>query len=53
MTTKICEKCDKEMKLIPSGVSRAKNKPYPAFWSCQTRGGGCGATANAEDKVSA
>ena len=53
MSTKICDKCDHEMKLIPAGVSKAKNKPYPAFWSCQTHGGGCGATAKAEEKAAA
>src|SRR3989344_1809674 len=41
MVTKICEKCDKEMKLIPAGFSRAKNKPYAAFWTCDARNGGC------------
>jgi hypothetical protein len=48
MITKICEKCDSEMKLVPAGFSRAKNKPYSAFWSCDKRNGGCGATARAE-----
>jgi len=48
MITKICEKCEAEMKLVPAGFSRAKNKPYSAFWSCDKRNGGCGATARAE-----
>jgi hypothetical protein len=48
MTTKICEKCENEMKLVPAGFSAAKNKAYAAFWSCDKRGGGCGATAKAE-----
>jgi hypothetical protein len=51
MTTKVCEKCDHEMKYVPAGFSRAKNKPYQAFWSCDKRGGGCGATANAEGEA--
>ncbi len=51
MTTKICEKCDKEMKLIPAGFSKAKNKPYSAFWACDARNGGCGATAKAEGEA--
>ncbi len=48
MLQKVCEKCDKEMKFVPAGFSRAKNKPYSAFWSCDRRNGGCGATARAE-----
>ncbi|MEY4744466.1 MAG: hypothetical protein RL272_411 [Candidatus Parcubacteria bacterium] len=48
MIVKTCEKCDAEMRLVPAGFSRAKNKPYPAFWSCDKRNGGCGATARAE-----
>ena len=48
MVTKVCEKCDQTMKLVPAGVSKAKNKPYPAFWSCDARNGGCGATSRAE-----
>src|SRR3989344_788632 len=51
MVTKICEKCDKEMKLIPAGFSRAKNKPYAAFWTCDARNGGCGSTARAEGEA--
>ena len=51
MITKICEKCDSEMKLIPAGFSRAKNKPYSAFWSCDKRNGGCGATVRAEGEA--
>jgi hypothetical protein len=53
MITKICEKCDSEMKLVPAGYSRAKNKPYPAFWSCDKRAGGCGATSRAEGGAAA
>ncbi len=51
MITKICEKCDSEMRLVPAGFSRAKNKPYSAFWSCDKRNGGCGATARAEGEA--
>ena len=51
MTTKICEKCDMEMRLIPAGFSKTKNKPYAAFWSCDKRNGGCGATARAEGEA--
>ncbi len=48
MLVKTCERCDAEMKYVPAGFSRAKNRPYPAFWSCDKRAGGCGATARAE-----
>lgn len=51
MITKICEKCEAEMKLIPAGFSRSKNKPYSAFWSCDKRAGGCGTTARAEGEA--
>lgn len=51
MVTKVCEKCDMEMKLIPAGFSKAKNKAYSAFWSCDSRNGGCGATARAEGEA--
>lgn len=51
MVTKVCEKCDMEMRLVPAGFSKAKNKPYSAFWSCDTRNGGCGATARAEGEA--
>lgn len=51
MVTKVCEKCDKEMRLVPAGISKAKNKPYAAFWSCDTRSGGCGSTARAEGEA--
>ncbi|MDD5252103.1 MAG: hypothetical protein PHT12_05750 [Patescibacteria group bacterium] len=51
MITKICEKCESEMKLVPAGFSKAKNKPYSAFWSCDKRNGGCGATARAEGEA--
>lgn len=50
---KVCEKCDMEMRLVPAGFSKAKNKPYSAFWSCDTRNGGCGATARAEGEAAA
>lgn len=53
MVTKVCEKCDAEMKLIPAGFSKAKNKPYSAFWTCDSRNGGCGATARAEGEAAA
>lgn len=51
MIVKTCEKCDMEMRLVPAGFSRAKNKPYSAFWSCDKRNGGCGATARAEGEA--
>lgn len=51
MITKVCEKCDAEMRLIPAGFSRTKNKPYSAFWTCDKRNGGCGATARAEGEA--
>lgn len=51
MTNKICEKCESEMKWVPAGFSAAKNKPYAAFWSCDKRSGGCGATAKAEGEA--
>lgn len=51
MVTKVCEKCDMEMKLIPAGFSKAKNKAYSAFWTCDSRNGGCGATARAEGEA--
>ena len=51
MMTKICSKCDQEMKLVPAGFSRMKNKAYSAFWSCDKRNGGCGATAQAEGEA--
>ncbi len=51
MLSKICERCDREMKLIPAGFSKAKNKPYAAFWTCDSRQGGCGATARAEGEA--
>jgi hypothetical protein len=51
MMTKICERCDKEMKLVPAGVSRKTNKSYSAFWSCDSRSGGCGNTARAEGEA--
>jgi hypothetical protein len=53
MLSKICEKCDREMRLIPAGFSKAKNKPYGAFWTCDARNGGCGATARAEGEAAA
>jgi hypothetical protein len=51
MMTKVCEKCDHEMRLVPAGISKSKNKPYSAFWSCDARNGGCGATARAEGEA--
>jgi len=51
MMTKVCEKCDKEMRLVPAGTSKKTGKPYSAFWSCDTRNGGCGATARAEGEA--
>ena len=51
MTSKVCEKCDTEMRLIPAGFSQTKNKSYSAFWSCDSRNGGCGATARAEGEA--
>ncbi|MFH1046725.1 MAG: hypothetical protein V1738_00315 [Patescibacteria group bacterium] len=48
MVTKICERCDIEMRLIPAGISKKTGKPYSAFWSCDKRNGGCGETARAE-----
>jgi hypothetical protein len=53
MVTKVCEKCDQAMRLVPAGVSKTKNKPYAAFWSCDARNGGCGATARAEGEAAA
>ena len=29
----ICPNCNKEMRLVPAGTSKA-GKPYKAFWSC-------------------
>jgi len=51
MITKICEKCDTEMRLIPAGISKKSGKPYSAFWSCDKRNGGCGGTARAEGEA--
>lgn len=51
MDMKTCEKCENEMRLIPAGFSAAKNKAYTAFWSCDKRMGGCGATANYVEPV--
>lgn len=51
MIVKTCERCEMEMRLVPAGFSRAKNKPYSAFWSCDKRNGGCGATARAEGEA--
>lgn len=48
MNTKVCEKCDREMRLVNAGISKKTGKPYSAFWSCDQRSGGCGATARAE-----
>ncbi|MEA3249652.1 MAG: hypothetical protein U9Q03_04845 [Patescibacteria group bacterium] len=51
MNIKICERCDREMRLIPAGVSKKTNKPYMAFWTCDKRNGGCGETARAEGEA--
>jgi hypothetical protein len=51
MHTKVCERCDMEMRLIPAGVSKRTGKPYSAFWSCDKRNGGCGETARAEGEA--
>jgi hypothetical protein len=48
MNVKVCERCDREMRLIPAGVSKKTGKPYNAFWTCDARNGGCGETARAE-----
>ena len=53
MMTKVCEKCDKEMRLVPAGTSKKTGKPYSAFWSCDARSGGCGATSRAEGEAGA
>lgn len=47
MMAKVCERCDREMKFVPAGFSRTKNKAYTAFWACDSRNGGCGATQDA------
>lgn len=39
------------MRLIPAGISRKSGKPYNAFWSCDSRNGGCGETARAEGEA--
>ena len=39
-----CNKCQKEMKLVPAGTSKRTGKPYDAFYSC---GRECGETAKA------
>ncbi len=51
MMTKVCEKCDHEMRLVPAGTSKKTGKPYSAFWSCDQRNGGCAATARAEGEA--
>lgn len=48
MISKICPKCDAEMKLIPKGVSKVNKKPYNAFWACDARNGGCGHKVSAD-----
>jgi hypothetical protein len=50
MNTKICVQCDQEMKMVPAGVSKKSGKAYPAFWSCDKRSGGCGATATSNEE---
>jgi len=39
-----CPKCGKDMKLVPAGFSKTKNKSYGAFYSCDSKAGGCGFT---------
>ena len=39
-----CNKCQKEMKLVPAGVSKRTGKKYDAFYSCDRE---CGETAKA------
>lgn len=51
MLQKICDRCDQPMRLIPAGVSKKSGKPYSAFWTCDKRNGGCGATARAEGEA--
>ena len=46
---KICDRCENPMRLIPAGISKKTNKPYNAFWTCDKRNGGCGATAPGGD----
>jgi hypothetical protein len=53
MIQKICERCDREMRLIPAGTSKKTGKPYNAFWTCDKRNGGCGDTARAEGEAAA
>ena len=47
-TTPFCEGCERDMSLVPAGVSKKTGKPYNAFYSCDKRNGGCGKTQNAE-----
>lgn len=49
MNTRVCERCDREMRLVPAGTSKKTGKPYSAFWSCDQRSGGCGNTARADE----
>ena len=49
LNTKNCDRCNMAMRLIPAGISKKTNKPYSAFWTCDKRGGGCGATASGGD----
>ena len=46
--TPICSACEMEMKLVPAGISQRTKKPYNAFYSCDKRAGGCGATQNCD-----
>ena len=32
-----CVKCQKELRVIPAGVSKASGKPYPAFYVCDNK----------------
>lgn len=49
MTTPFCDACERDMSLVPAGVSKKTGKPYNAFYSCDKRFGGCGKTQNADN----
>jgi len=34
MESKQCNVCNKEMHLVPAGVSKATGRPYNEFWAC-------------------
>lgn len=42
ITIPLCEKCQSPMNVVPAGISRKTNKPYPSFLSCPN----CKATMN-------